>query len=248
MIGEGCSTMRNASLTSTDPKSTPDAVEISKLLEVNHGKQVEDVSERCWRIGVISLHKECKFSGSQSTPAKPMFGSGPIIVDTLLDTPVFSQPSVMLQMIIRRKTETTDIVYPGDWTCVSVFNVLQDQLAVSLAAWAQLLVLPLENSPLKLVLAQAQRPHSLASLVPGVPSDEVGLAFALAFSGVLGVANLTGGGPSTQEYAEAAWLTTRAYVAHSLEGLRRPRTVVTETTSGPATSVVPPAIDEADLN
>jgi hypothetical protein len=32
---------------------------------------------------------------------------------------------------------------------------LQDQLAVSLAAWAQLLVLPLENSPLKLVLAQA---------------------------------------------------------------------------------------------
>jgi hypothetical protein len=41
IIGEGCSTMRNASLTSTGPKSTPDVVEISKLLEVNHGKQIE---------------------------------------------------------------------------------------------------------------------------------------------------------------------------------------------------------------
>ena len=81
------------------------------------------MSKRCWGISVISLHKECKFFGSQSTPAKPLFGSGPIIVDKLLDTPVFSQPSVMLQMIIRGKTETTDIVYPGDWTCVSVSNV-----------------------------------------------------------------------------------------------------------------------------
>ena len=57
--------MRNASLTSTGPKSTPDVVEISKLLEVNHGKQVEDVSKRCWPEARTRWHP-CRDQGPSS--------------------------------------------------------------------------------------------------------------------------------------------------------------------------------------
>jgi hypothetical protein len=54
-------------------------------------------------------------------------------------------------------------------------------------------------------------------------------------------------GPPSLEYEEAAWLTTRAYIARSLEDLGRPRPVRSATTSSQAASAVPPAVDEADL-
>jgi hypothetical protein len=56
-----------------------------------------------------------------------------------------------------------------------------------------------------------------------------------------------GTGPPALEYAEAAWLTIRAYIAHSLEGLRRPQIVWTATASDATTPAVPPTVDETDL-
>jgi hypothetical protein len=56
-----------------------------------------------------------------------------------------------------------------------------------------------------------------------------------------------GTGPPSSEYAEAAWLTTRAYIARSLEDLHRPVVFGAGSVSDNAHHDGPPAADEADL-
>lgn len=56
-----------------------------------------------------------------------------------------------------------------------------------------------------------------------------------------------GTGPPSSEYAEAAWLTTRAYIARSLEDLHRPVVFGAASVSDNAHHDGPPAADEADL-
>lgn len=56
-----------------------------------------------------------------------------------------------------------------------------------------------------------------------------------------------GTGPPSSEYAEAAWLTTRAYIARSLENLHRPVVVGAASGHDNVPHDGPPAADEADL-
>ena len=56
-----------------------------------------------------------------------------------------------------------------------------------------------------------------------------------------------GTGPPSSEYAEASWLTTRAYIVRSLEDLRRPRASAVVTTPASRHALGPLATDEADL-
>ena len=56
-----------------------------------------------------------------------------------------------------------------------------------------------------------------------------------------------GTGPHSSEYAEASWLTTRAYIVRSLEDLRRPRLSSAPAALHRAPTTGPLATDEADL-
>ena len=56
-----------------------------------------------------------------------------------------------------------------------------------------------------------------------------------------------GTGPPSSEYADAAWLTTRAYIARSLEDLRRPLASGVASTPVRGHAAGPLATDEADL-
>ena len=56
-----------------------------------------------------------------------------------------------------------------------------------------------------------------------------------------------GTGPHSSEYAEASWLTTRAYIVRSLEDLRRPRLLSASAAPPRAHAAGPLATDEADL-
>ena len=56
-----------------------------------------------------------------------------------------------------------------------------------------------------------------------------------------------GTGPPSSEYAAAAWLTTRAYIARSLEDLRQPGVVTTPRRPRGSPPDGPAHTDEADL-